>query len=130
MPKTKKRYTTPGQIKKEEEKILREEKKIEQRESEIIALDTEVKNLVKKDIAEEKKEEAMVEKEQTSIQKIAVNHVKNHKYLLILIVFVAGGLAWKGLWGLLDSIPIFSYSIISLLTGLALLWLFNKLKDL
>lgn len=130
MPKARKKYTTPGQIKDEEEKIFREAKKIEAKEEELIALDSEVKKLVKKDIRYDKEEEVIAEKEQTFVQKLALNRVKDHKTFLILIVFVAGGLAWKGLWALLDTIPIFSYGIVSMLTGLALLWVFNKLKDL
>lgn len=126
----KRKYTTPSVIATEEEKIFKEEKKIEAKEAELISLDTEVKKLVKKDISIDKEEEKLEERDQTFIQRLALNKVKDHKLLLVLIVFVGGGLAWKGLWALLDSIPVFDYSLVSLFAGLALLWLFNKLKDL
>lgn len=57
-------------------------------------------------------------------------NVKKHEVLFPLIAIVGIVLVWKGLWGILDQLPIVSYSAISLLLGVCILWIFNRVKSL
>lgn len=118
------------ELQHEEEKILKEEKKIENETRELLEVNNEVKKLVKKDIEYDKKEEALEEKESTTIQKYAINNLKQHKIIFTFVIFFAVLLVWRGAWAILDSIPIFSYSLISFAVGIIILWLFKKFKEL
>lgn len=57
-------------------------------------------------------------------------NVKKHEVLFPLIAVAGLVLVWKGLWGILDQLPIISYSAISLILGVLILWIFNRVKSL
>lgn len=66
----------------------------------------------------------------TNLQKNLIIRVKNHKLLFPLIVGIGVVLVWRGLWNLFDSVPILSYSLISLSLGIVILWAFNRINSL
>lgn len=59
-----------------------------------------------------------------------VGRVKKHEFLFPIIIIIGVVLVWKGLWGIFDQLPIVSYSAISLLLGIGILWVFNRVKSL
>lgn len=59
-----------------------------------------------------------------------ITRVQKHEFLFPIIIIVGVVLVWKGLWGLFDQLPIVSYSFVSLLLGLSILWIFNRVKSL
>lgn len=84
----------------------------------------------------EEKEEKIVEEEVERVENVEdfkqnlIFHARHHKLLFPLVVGIGVILVWKGLWNLVDQVPLLSYSLISLSLGLIILWAFNRFNSL
>lgn len=80
-------------------------------------------------VATEEKEDQTVEKEVKSvgdIQSSFIVRTKKHQFIFPLIITAGVVLVWRGLSGIFDATPVISYSVISLLVGVGILWMFNR----
>lgn len=80
-------------------------------------------------VAVDEKTDETVEKEVeeiTNIQSSFIIRTKKHQFLFPLIVTAGVVLVWRGFSGIFDATPIVSYSVVSLLIGAGILWMFNR----
>lgn len=112
-------------IKETEKEILHEERQIQGETEKILTAAAFIEKEQRKEVLEEKK----LEKELTGVQKFALNQAKEHRFIFQIIILCGVILVWRGLWGLFDQTPIISSFIVSVVIGLVLLWIFNKLTS-
>lgn len=79
---------------------------------------------------EEEVETVEKTEEMNSVQKNLITRAKHHKLLFPLLTGVGVVLLWRGLWNLFDQIPIISYSFISIVLGVIILWAFNRMNSI
>lgn len=117
------------EIAQKEKQILAEEKKITEEAEAILKIKPAIKQILDKEqtVAAE---EAAVTTELNFFQKFFVARAKKHRAIFQVIIVLGVVLVWRGLWGIFDQMPIISSAVISLVVGLILLWLFNKITDL
>lgn len=80
-------------------------------------------------VAVDEKTDETVEKEVeaiTDIQSSFIVRTKKHQFLFPLIITAGVVLVWRGFSGIFDATPLISYSVISLLAGAGILWMFNR----
>lgn len=109
------------------DEIIDHQKKIEKKEEAI--LDT-VATDEKEDKEIVTEVEQVAESEANSFQRMVLTKAKKHEILYPLIALVGVVLVWRGLWDLFDQVPILSYALTSLVVGLIILWLFNRIRSL
>lgn len=107
------------------DKVIDEQKEISHTEK--ILLDA-----VATDIQEDRQiaQEVRSVEKVTFLQKLFIRKMKRHEILFAIIVLMGVVLVWRGLWGIFDTTPVISYSVVSLFVGLFLLWLFDRIKSL
>lgn len=106
-------------VDKKEQFIIREEQKI-------LQMQEGLEKLVKK----EEKEEKVVATELNFFQRVIISKLKKHKVIFQMLIIFGIVLVWRGLWNLFDTIPFISYSLVSLILGVILLLLLNRITDL
>lgn len=117
------------EIAEKEKQILNEEKKITDQAEKFLKIQPVIKQILQKEQTV-LQEETVVTTELNFFQRFFVNRAKKHKMIFQIIIVLGIVLVWRGLWGIFDQIPIISSAIISLLVGLSVLWLFNRITDL
>jgi len=117
------------EISKKEKQILEEEKKITEQAEKLLKIQPTIKEILHKE-QQVVQEEAAVTTELNFFQKFFVARAKKHRAIFQVIIVLGVVLVWRGLWGLFDQMPILSSAAISLVVGLIVLWLFNRITDL
>lgn len=124
-------------LKEREQHILAAEEKIEQAEAHIEAEEKKIEK-VELAILENSKNNGMrsifdgelTAPERYFVRMRFVRKLAKHKLLFSLLATVGVVLVWRGIWHTVDSLPIISAAIISLLAGIAILWLIGRYTDL
>ncbi len=117
------------EVARKEKQILAEEKKITEEAEALLKIKPAIKKILEKEqvvVAEE----AAVTTELNFFQRFFVTRARKHKAIFQVIIVAGVVLVWRGIWGIFDQMPIVSSAVISLIIGLILLWLFNKITDL
>jgi len=116
--------------------VIAEQKKLEKKEEVIlaaVAIDEKEGEEIQTAITAETTEVKAIAKEHTitsAFRATMLSKAKKHEFIFPLIVITGVVLVWRGLWGLFDQLPIVSYSAISLILGIVILWIFNRIKSL
>lgn len=90
------------------------------------------KELVKKQeviLEQVNTDEKEVQSEIEKVNSSFIVRTKSHKFLFPLIVTAGVVLVWRGLSGIFDATPLVNYSVVSLILGIAILWIFNNTKS-
>lgn len=117
-------------ISEKEKQIVTEEKKITKQTEKLLEMKPVMQALAQKEETIAVEEEKIVNSELNFFQRFFVSRAKKHKILFQLIILLGVVLVWRGLWDLFDQIPVISSALISIVVGLFLLWLFNRITDL
>src|SRR5690348_3111229 len=123
---------TTKEVKKSVEKLLDKVDTVIDQQKEL----ADKQEAILQQVAVEETEGESVEKEMqkveeaNAIQSSFIVRTKKHKFLFPLIITAAVVLVWRGLSGIFDATPLISYSAISLVLGVIILWVFNRGKFL
>jgi len=116
------------------DKVIEHQEKLEEKQEVILAAvvtDEKEERQVEADVAEEMGQVKTIAKEiipSNAFAESFIGNIKKHELILPVVAIIGLVLVWKGLWGILDQLPIVSYSAISLILGLGVLWIFNRVK--
>ncbi|HSD98168.1 MAG TPA: hypothetical protein VLB73_00540 [Patescibacteria group bacterium] len=97
---------------------------------------TKKEEVILRQVTQEEKEDTVVEKEVEEVEQVSrfqekiIGRLKHHKLVFPLLVGIGVVLVWRGLWGIFDVTPIISYSFISLVLGIVILWTINRINSL
>lgn len=117
------------------DKVIEQQKKLEKKQEVILAAvasDEKTDVEIKTEVTEEVSKMGDITKEITTanIFHTTVSKVQNNGVLFPIIIIIGVVLVWRGLWVLFDHLPIISYSFVSIILGIAILWTFNRIKSL
>lgn len=117
------------------DKVIEQQKKLEKKQEVILAAvasDEKTDVEIKTEVTQEVEKVGKITEEITTanIFHTSITKVKNNDFLFPIVVIVGVVLVWRGLWVLFDHLPIISYSAVSIILGIAILWIFNRIKSL
>lgn len=116
------------EVKKQVEKLLEKVDTVIDQQKDI----AQKQEVILDQVADEEKTGHVVEKEVEKVESVSdiqssfIVRTKNHRFLFPLIITAGVVLVWRGLSGIFDATPFISYSVISLLAGIGILWMFNR----
>lgn len=117
------------------EDVIEHQKKLEKKQEVIlaaVATDEKEDIEIQTEVTEEMSKIGEITKEITTanIFHTTISKVKGNGVVFPIVIIVGVVLVWRGLWVLFDHLPVINYSFVSIVLGIAILWVFNRIKSL
>ncbi len=115
------------QLVEQEKEIISLEKKIEKKEDEIIKVEKKIFSL----LGGLRFFLNGISKSEASFLRTGfLRRFSRHKLLYFLTIVVSVVLIWRGIWSIADSTPGIANPIVSILAGIAILWIIDSVSEL
>ncbi len=115
---------------KETERIEESEEKIEKEEKKISHIETDIIKSIKKQPVRALMKNGFTQKELGYLHKLLVYKIARHRYIFTLLITLGIVLIWRGFWEITETLPLLSYPIIALLSGILIIWLTERITHI
>ena len=112
---------------KQTKKIEAAEEKIEKEEYKISRIEKDIIKTIKHKPVQTLMQSGLSPTEMGYIHKLFVHKIARHKYIYTLLVTLGIVLIWRGFWETTESMPLLSYPLIALISGVLILWLLEHM---